>query len=52
MTASSPSLLQLDGLAVHFRGRRNWRGRRPPPVRAVDGVSLSIGARETLGLVG
>jgi len=45
-------LLRLSNLAVHFTGRRNWRGRRPPSVRAVDGVSLSLGQRETLGLVG
>jgi len=45
-------LLRLDRLAVHFTGRRNWRGRRPLPVRAVDGVSFSLGQRETLGLVG
>jgi oligopeptide/dipeptide ABC transporter ATP-binding protein len=45
-------LLSLTGLAVHFTGRRNWRGRRPLPVRAVDGVSLAVGERETLGLVG
>ena len=50
--AAEPELLGLSNLAVHFTGRRNWRGRRPPPVRAVDGVSLTVGQRETLGLVG
>jgi oligopeptide/dipeptide ABC transporter ATP-binding protein len=38
-------VLELRDLAVHFPGR----GR---PVRAVDGVTLSIAAGETLGLVG
>jgi oligopeptide/dipeptide ABC transporter ATP-binding protein len=39
-------VLEVTDLAVHFRARRG------PPVRAVDGVSFSIGAGETLGLVG
>ncbi|MSP48172.1 MAG: ABC transporter ATP-binding protein [Alphaproteobacteria bacterium] len=53
MTGGAPGeLLGLTDLAVHFTGRRNWRGRYPPPVRAVDGVTLAVGHRETLGLVG
>ena len=38
--------LEITGLKVHFPGRGG------APVRAVDGVSLSIAAGETLGLVG
>jgi len=37
-------LLDIQNLVKHYPGR--------PPVRAVDGVSLTIGAGQTLGLVG
>jgi ABC-type glutathione transport system ATPase component len=43
----TPDLLQVRDLAVEFP-----RGRRRPPLRAVDGVSLQIAPRETVGLVG
>ncbi len=39
------SLLDVEDLRVYFRTRGN-------PVRAVDGVSLSVGAGETVALVG
>jgi oligopeptide transport system ATP-binding protein len=38
------ALLEVSGLQVVYRGR--------PPVRAVDGVDLAVGAGEVLGLVG
>ncbi len=38
--------LSLENLVVHFPARHG------PPVRAVDGVSFTVAARETLGLVG
>ena len=46
-------LLEVDGLVVHY----NVRGagtvfRRRETVHAVDGVSFTLGANETLGLVG
>ena len=53
-----PPLLEVDGLVKHFplRGLGVWldtlRGRVPPAVRAVDGVSLAIDPGETVGLVG
>ncbi len=37
-------LLDVEGLEVVYRGR--------PPVRAVDGIDLAVGAGEVLGLVG
>ena len=37
-------LLDIQNLVKHYPGR--------PPVRAVDGVSLTIAAGQTLGLVG
>jgi oligopeptide/dipeptide ABC transporter ATP-binding protein len=40
-------LLEVRDLTVEFE-----RGRGFPPLRAVDGVSLTIAPRETLGLVG
>ncbi|WP_375001517.1 ABC transporter ATP-binding protein [Aeromicrobium sp. CTD01-1L150] len=47
-TIGDPSpILRLDDVVKHFGGRR---GR--PPVRAVDGVSLSVGRGQTVGLVG
>ncbi len=45
--AGGAPLLEVDNLTVAFS-----LGRRRPPLRAVDGVSLSIAGRETVGLVG
>jgi oligopeptide transport system ATP-binding protein len=48
-----PALLEARDLARHYRLRRSGPPGRPAPVvRAVDGVSLRIPARATLGLVG
>jgi oligopeptide transport system ATP-binding protein len=43
-------VLDVRDLAVSFSGSRHLK--RRTPVRAVDGVSLTIGKGETLGLVG
>jgi oligopeptide transport system ATP-binding protein len=45
-------VLQLRDVAVHFAPRRGFAGKKHPPVKAVDGIDLSISAGETLGLVG
>jgi oligopeptide/dipeptide ABC transporter ATP-binding protein len=42
-----PALLEVQSLAKHYGG-----GRGNPAVRAVDGVSFTLSAGETLGLVG
>jgi oligopeptide/dipeptide ABC transporter ATP-binding protein len=46
-TTDTSTLLELDDLAVVFA-----RGLRRPPLRAVDGVSLKVMPRETVGVVG
>ena len=43
-------LLELDQLVVSYRARRGPRDRRL--IRAVDGVSLSVGTGEIVALVG
>jgi len=52
-----PSLLEIQGLRKSFPlgGVDFWRARlrgEHPAIRAVDGVSLAVESRETLGLVG
>ena len=45
-------LLRVEDLRKHFPLRTPGAWLRPASVRAVDGVSLTLGAGETLGLVG
>lgn len=47
-----PMLLEVRSLRKHFPTGQSWLGRGGKLVRAVDGVSFSIAAGETLGLVG
>jgi peptide/nickel transport system ATP-binding protein/oligopeptide transport system ATP-binding protein len=49
---TSGLLLEAKDLCKHFPTQQNWFGRGGALVRAVDGVSFSIGSGETLGLVG
>ena len=49
--AGASPLLEVRELVKHYRARAIL-GRSEPPVRAVDGVSLTLGRGETLGLVG
>ncbi len=46
----SPPLLTLDSIAVTFSTRKGFF--RSGEVRAIDGVSLTLGERETVALVG
>lgn len=47
-----PVLLEVRELRKHYPTQQGWLGRSGASVRAVDGVSFSIAAGETLGLVG
>ncbi|HEV7770122.1 MAG TPA: ATP-binding cassette domain-containing protein [Solirubrobacterales bacterium] len=50
---SEPALIEATDVVKHFPVKGGLlTGRAAEPVRAVDGVSLSIGRGETLGLVG
>ena len=48
----TPPLLVADNLVKHFVARRSVFGRPTAVVKAVDGVSFSVRAGETLALVG
>ena len=49
--ASEPPLLQVRDLKVHFDTTSGWLS-SGNAIRAVDGVSFTLRAGETLGLVG
>ncbi|MDE0134861.1 MAG: ABC transporter ATP-binding protein [Acidimicrobiaceae bacterium] len=48
----SAPFLEVSDLHVHFRSRPRPFRPTPPPVRAVNGISFSIDAHRTFGLVG
>jgi peptide/nickel transport system ATP-binding protein len=50
--SSSPTVLEVRDLAVHFPIRKGLLKRTVGHVKAVDGVSLGVDAGETLALVG
>ena len=49
---TAPALLEVEGLKKHFPIRTGLLQRVTGQVHAVDGVSFSLAAGETLGLVG
>jgi microcin C transport system ATP-binding protein len=52
LAEGAPELLQIESVKVHFPIRRGVLRRVVAVVRAVDGVSLTVHAGETVGLVG
>jgi peptide/nickel transport system ATP-binding protein len=50
------NLLKVEDITKHFPVTRSLRdlleGKTPPPIRAVDGINLSVQQGRTLGLVG
>jgi peptide/nickel transport system ATP-binding protein/oligopeptide transport system ATP-binding protein len=52
MNGAGDVLLEVKDLRKHYPTQAGWFGRGGAVVRAVDGVSFSIGSGETLGLVG
>jgi peptide/nickel transport system ATP-binding protein len=49
---SAPTLLQVHEVVREYPRKRTSLWHSPKPLRAVDGVSLSVHAGETVGLVG
>jgi oligopeptide/dipeptide ABC transporter ATP-binding protein len=52
MTDAHPAVLEIKDLARHFNVSTSVFSGRKSTVKAVDGISFSIGAGETLALVG
>jgi peptide/nickel transport system ATP-binding protein len=51
-SASLAAVLDVQGIVREYPGKRTSLWRAPVPLRAVDDVSLSVRAGETVGLVG
>jgi oligopeptide transport system ATP-binding protein len=52
VSASADPLVEVEDLVTHFPIREGLLGRQVAAVHAVDGVTFSVRAGETLGLVG
>ena len=52
MNSAAPAVLEVRNLTKHFAVRRGLLGRPIGTVHAVDDISFSLRAGETLGLVG
>ncbi|HTU61211.1 MAG TPA: ATP-binding cassette domain-containing protein, partial [Polyangiales bacterium] len=50
--SDGPALLEVKNVSTQFVQRRGMFARETRVLRAVDDVSLHVGASETLGLVG
>ncbi|MFA6279811.1 MAG: ABC transporter ATP-binding protein [Bdellovibrionales bacterium] len=51
-TPNAPLVLKADNIKVHFPIKTGFLRRVTDTIRAVDGISLSIRAGETIGIVG
>jgi peptide/nickel transport system ATP-binding protein len=49
---STPAILQVQGIVREYPRKRTSLWRAPKPLRALDGISLTVHAGETVGLVG